>query len=177
MLPRRPASVAVSHRGSTHPGSDPFRTVVRVCGDHDPATRTHLSRTIARAARLDDADMVVDLSDTTFMDASTIGAIVNAHNRLLAGSRSLSVRAPSPLARRLFGICGLAFLIDEDPAPAQPSAAMALDSWVAVPASEPASDPAQPLVTEQAPSQKAARATAQRPVELTSSVQHRRGPS
>lgn len=177
MLPSRSPSVAVSLRGSAHPGSDPLRTVVRVSGEHDPATRTHLSRTIARAAHLDEADMVVDLSGITFMDASTLGAIVNAHNRLRAGSRSLSVRAPSPLARRLLDICGLAFLIDEHPAPAQPSAATALDSWIAVPASNPASDPAQPLVTEQAPSQKSARATTQRAVDLAASVQHRRVPS
>lgn len=156
MLPRRPPTVAVSRRGSAHPSSDPLRTVVRVSGEHDPATRTHLSHTIARAARLDDADVVVDLSDITFMDASTIGAIVEAHNQLRARRRSLTVRAPSPLARRLLDICRLAFLIDEPPR------AVALDSWVAVPASDRAPPTTPALVNEPAPTGQPAHVEASR---------------
>lgn len=163
MLPRRSPSVAVSRRGSAHPGSGPLRTVVRVSGEHDSTTRAHLSLTIAQAALLDDVGIIVDLSDVTFMDASTIGAIVDAHNRLRARSRLLSVSAPSTRARRLLDVCELGFLIDEDSAPVQPPVAAALDSWVAVPASEPASDPARPPVTEQAPSREPVRAAAGEP--------------
>jgi anti-anti-sigma factor len=90
--------------------------VVWVQGEHDVATAANVSGSIAQAARLDDFDLVVDLSGITFMDASTIGAIVANHNRLLGRSHSLSVRAPSPLARRLLTTCDLAFLIDDFPA-------------------------------------------------------------
>jgi hypothetical protein len=68
------------------------------------------------------------------MDASTIGALVVARNRLLARSRSLTVRAPSSAARRLLELCGLDRLIDVDQTAAPLPGAAALGSWVAVPA-------------------------------------------
>lgn len=176
MVPNEWPSASVCRRGSAGPGSDPLRIVVWVRGEHDIATRVHLSGTLAQAARLDDADIIVDLSGVTFMDASTIGALVDVHNRLRARSRSLSVRAPSPLSQRLLDVCGLAFLIDEHRAPAQPPVTTALESWVAVPASDRASNSTQPPVTQQAPSREPARATSQRRVPA-GSVQQRRTPS
>lgn len=133
MPPNESRSVSVSPRGHTRLDGDPVRTVVWVRGDHDIATREHLSATIEQVARVDDADIVVDLSGVTFMDASTIGALVGARNCLRASSRSLSVRAPSARARRLLDLCGLARLVDEHPAPGQPPVA-ALGSSVDVPA-------------------------------------------
>ncbi len=174
MNSREPATVSVGHPGSTDPGSDPLRVVVWVRGEHDIATRAHLAATMAEAARLDDSDIVVDLSGVTFMDASTIGAIVEAHNRLRSLSRSLSVRAPSGLARRLLDVCLLVFLIEEDPAPAPPSEAPALGSWVDVPTSERPSNAPQPPVVDQPCSREPARATARRPREPAGSVRPRR---
>lgn len=140
MVRERRPSVSVCLRGSPLPGSDPRRTVVWIRGEHDIATCEHLRLAIDSAAGLDDADVVVDLSRVTFMDASTLGALVGAHRTLDARSRSLLVRAPTRAARRLLEVCELGFLIDERPMPA-PSAP-ALDSWVAVPVSERASEPA-----------------------------------
>lgn len=117
-------------------------TVVRVRGEHDLATSAHLTATISRAASSNDGDIVVDLGDLTFMDASTIGVLVCARNRLRESSRSLSVRAPSPLARRLLDVCSLACLIDERRVPVEPTVAPALGSWVDVPASTHRSDTA-----------------------------------
>jgi anti-sigma B factor antagonist len=122
MSPNEPPSVSVSHRRSARPGVHPLGTLVWVRGDHDIATREHLSLTLAQAARVDDADIVADLSGVTFMDASTIGALVLARNGLRARSRALSLRAPSPRARRLLDLCGLERLIDEHLAPARPPA-------------------------------------------------------
>lgn len=171
-------SVSVCCRGSAHPGNDPLRTVVWVRGHHDVATREHLSLTVAQAACLDDADVVVDLSGVTFMDASTIGTIVGAHNRLRARSRSLCIRAPSVFARRLLDVCELTFLIDDEPpAVAQPPSAAALNSWVTVPATDRTSDSTQPPVTGQEPSHQPAHPTAQQPVELAVSAQQRLAPS
>ncbi len=111
MVPKEP--VTVYRRGSMDPSGDPFRTVVLVRGEHDIATRGYLSVAIAQAARLDDADIIVDLSGVRFMDAATIDALVEAHNQMRARSRSLSVRAPSRLARRLLDVCKLSFLIED----------------------------------------------------------------
>lgn len=172
-------SVSVSRRGHRLLGSDPLRTVVWVGGEHDLATSVHLSDTIAQAARLDDADIFVDLSGVTFMDASTIGVLVAARDRLRFRSRSLSVRAPSPRARRLLDLCGLAGMIDEPPAPRGllPAAAAALGSWVDVPVSDRGPDSTQPPVTREAPSQEPAHATARRGGESAGSAQRRRAPS
>ena len=134
MPPNGMSSLSVSLRGDIGPGADLLRTVVWVGGEHDVATSVDLAVTVAQASMLDDADIVVDLSGVTFMDASTISALVDARNRLRAVSRSLSVRAPSPRARRVLDLCGLVQLIDEHPAPAQVLATTALGSWVDVPA-------------------------------------------
>lgn len=166
-LDERP-SATVHARGSRGPGSDPHRVVVSVGGAHDIATRADLDIVMVQAARLDGADVVVDLSAVTFMDASTISAIVGAHNRLRAHSRSLTVRAPSRPARRLLDVCDLAFLVEEPPGAQHESTA--LGSWVAVPASDPARDPAPALL----PSPGAPRRAG---VEAAGSVPHRRAPT
>lgn len=171
MAPNERPSVSVCPRGSAEPGSDPRRTVVSIGGEHDVVTRGYLLDTIIQAAGLDDADVVVDLSDVTFMDASTIGAIVDAHNRLRARSRSLSVRAPSARARRLFDVCDLGFLIEEPPAPHEGTA---LGSWVAVPATERAPDPAPPVVP---PTGEPAHASVEGGGEPAGAVPQRRAPS
>ena len=144
MDPVKRPSVTVCRRGSADPVSDPLRTVVQVRGDHEYATQAQLSESIARAAGLDDTDIVVDLSGVTFMDASTISTLVRARNCLHTRLRALTLVAPSPLARRLLDVCGLTFLIEDDRAPARPSGSTALDSWVAVPASDRAPEPRAP---------------------------------
>ncbi len=165
-------SVSVSRRGPRCLGSDPLHTVVWVRDEHDGATRVHLSVVLTDAARLDDADIVVDLSGVTFMDASTIGALVAAGDQLRVLSRSLSVRNPSPPARRLFELCGLTQLI-EVPATAPPLGT-ALGTWVSVPTTDRALDPAQPPVTPEAPVQAPEYARVVPRVEPARSVQRRR---
>lgn len=129
-----PPTVTVSRGAPASVGGESTPTIVWVRGEHDMATRVHLSVTIAQAARLDDGAIVVDLSGVTFMDLSTLGALVVARNRLLARSRRLSVRAPSARALRLPELCGLTGLMD-GPVPAlRPVTSAALATWVAVPA-------------------------------------------
>lgn len=164
-------------RGDVFIGSDPPRRVVWVRGEHDLTTRVHLSVVITEAARLDAGDVVVDLSGVTFMDASTIGTLVGARNRLAAQSRSLSVRAPSLRARRVLDLCELAHLIDELPAAAQRLVAPALGSWVDVPASDGGRDSAQRHVSQHEPVQEPPLAMARRRGEPERSIQQRRAPS
>lgn len=86
-------------------------TVVWVRGDHDESTSVALAAVIARASDLDDADVLVDLSGVTFMDASIVGTLIRARNQLRARGLSLYVRAPSFTARRLLDMCGLTDLL------------------------------------------------------------------
>jgi anti-anti-sigma factor len=116
-------------------GRDGTRTVVWLRGEHDLATTTELAATLARAIALDEADLVVDLSEVQFMDVTTVSVIVKARNHLRPRSRSLSLRAPSKAARRVLDLCDLAQLIDPDPPRSEDAGA--LGTWVAVPAIEP----------------------------------------
>jgi anti-sigma B factor antagonist len=107
--------------------------VIWLRGEHDVATKVSIAVAIARAARRDATSVIVDLSGVTFMDASTVGAIVGGRNRL-QGRAALEVRAPSPFALRILELCGLGGLIQHAPA-AMHSSAPALASWVHVPVS------------------------------------------
>ncbi len=171
MTPSESPSVSIVRCGQARAGSDPFRTVVRVRGGHDAATSEQLSIKLAQAAALDGADIVVDLSGVTFMDASTIGALVLAGNRLRDLSRSMLFREPSTSALRVLRLCQLAQLADEDSAPTQTPGAAALGSWVDVPARDRCQDSAQPSADQEAPSSAPARNTVQRCV-AAEPVQH-----
>jgi anti-anti-sigma factor len=127
-------SVSANHQGSAVVGRDGDRIVVWLDGEHDIATSGELSATLVQAIAIGDDDLVVDLSEVQFMDASTIGVIVRARNLLLSRARSLSLRDPARCARRVLDVCGLAELIDSGPRRSE--TAGALGSWVAVPASD-----------------------------------------
>jgi anti-anti-sigma factor len=121
---------------ATFAGRDADRTVVWLQGEHDLSTAFALADTLARAIALDDADLVLDLSDVQFMGAVTVDIIVRAYELLRQQSRSLTLRAPSMCARRVLELCGVTGDLDVDPADATPGTptAPALGSWVAVPA-------------------------------------------
>jgi anti-anti-sigma factor len=90
----------------------PPEVVVHLRGEHDLATVTELSATLARAITIGDADLVVDLSRVDFMGAATVGVFVWARELLLARSRSLVLRAPSSSARRVLELCDLDRLVE-----------------------------------------------------------------
>lgn len=135
MLPHQGSEVSWCRRGFA--GGDAQRTVLWVRGEHDMATKVSLATGIARAAQLEDVPLLIDLSEVTFMDASTIGAIVGSRNGLRSHGQSLEVRAPSAPARRLLELCGLEHLIQPEPALSVGGAA-ALASWVDVVPTAPA---------------------------------------
>ena len=66
-----------------------------------------MSEVLARLTATGSANLVLDLSGVTFVDASTLGAFVRSDNDLRMLSRSLSLQSPSALVRRLLDICGL----------------------------------------------------------------------
>lgn len=133
----RPTSPSVSVYRRRPAGGERECTVLWVGGEHDIATKVTLAVAIARAAQRDDAPLLIDLSAVTFLDASTVGAIVGSRNRLRLRGRSLELRAPSPPALRVLYLCGLTDLIRRECVqPADPAAALA--SWVDVPPLEPA---------------------------------------
>lgn len=91
------------------------RVTVFAPSDHDLSTRDDLIEAVTRAALLLDVDPVLDLSGVAFMDASTVGAILDAADRLESHGRVLRVRSPSTCAQRLLDLCSLCGLIEDQP--------------------------------------------------------------
>lgn len=114
------------------------RTVVWLRGEHDTSTAVELSLVIAEAIALDDADVVVDLSDVEFMGAATVGVIVRSRELLRTRSRTLLLRSPSRCARRVLDLCDLSYVVDAGcgDVTLTPPAPGALGTWVAVPATD-----------------------------------------
>ncbi len=99
---------------------DRDRTVIWLGGEHDIMTVALLQDTLASVGSDDDADVVVDLRRVTFIDASTIGALLEGREALRLQSRRLTIRYPSKRCRRVLAICGLTELIEVAPASASP---------------------------------------------------------
>jgi anti-anti-sigma factor len=113
--------------------------IVWLQGEHDLCTDDALCMTLARAIALDDAGLVLDLSEVGFIAVSTLRVIVRAQEFLQHRSLSLTVRSPSPCARRVIGACGLDDLLGpnaEELSAELPGdeAGNALGTWVEVPA-------------------------------------------
>jgi anti-anti-sigma factor len=91
------------------------RTVVWLSGEYDVATLTALAERLATAIALDDADVVVDLTEVQFIDAATVGMLIRARDFLQPRSRHLTLRNPPRRVRRVLEVCGLTGLIDGAP--------------------------------------------------------------
>jgi anti-anti-sigma factor len=80
--------------------------VVALAGEHDLATVDRIAEAFAGAIATGDGDLIVDLSDVEFMDASTIAVLFRTRFLLRQRGRGLVVRAPSPSARYVLRLCG-----------------------------------------------------------------------
>ena len=94
--------------------SDGPRTVVRISGEHDAGNSAILRSAIDQAISIDGRDVVLDLADLEFMDASTVGAIVFARERLHTDQRRLTVRGAPRCARLVLHVCVEGQLIEDD---------------------------------------------------------------
>jgi anti-anti-sigma factor len=89
--------------------------VVWLRGEHDVSTTPVLSEVISQALDTADADLIVDLSEVLFMDASTIAVFARTQDSPGARSRSLVLRSPSRCANRVLDPCGLRDLVFVSP--------------------------------------------------------------
>jgi anti-anti-sigma factor len=95
------------------PSPDHPPAVVALTGELDVLTAPDVRRVLQDAGA--DGDVVVDLSEVTFIDCSNLGTLLEARNRL--GSR-LSLRACSRPVQRLLaltGLCDAFTLVDAEP--------------------------------------------------------------
>ena len=97
------STVGIDHR---HPGF----TVIWLKDEHDEATvgglRTLLSIEIASTMN----DLVLDLTDVTFMGCSTLAVLVSANAALVQQGRHLAARGTPRCVRRLFELSNVAAL-------------------------------------------------------------------
>jgi stage II sporulation protein AA (anti-sigma F factor antagonist) len=89
----RPFNVAVTEQADG--------AVVQVGGEIDiltaPVLHRHLESVIAAARRT----VVIDLSETTFLDARGVGVLIAARKQIVRYGGRLVVRRPPPLVRRV----------------------------------------------------------------------------
>jgi anti-sigma B factor antagonist len=84
------------------------RTVIGLYGEHDLNTEAELTGALASFCGVGGVgDVTVDLSQVTFVDSTTIAALLGARNLMLRQNRRLILRAPSAHARRILQLCGL----------------------------------------------------------------------
>ena len=90
-------------------------TVIQLRGEHDLSSVASLSETIARTMSIVDVDVVIELSDVTYLSSATIHLILRARDGLEQHARSLTLRSPSPIAHRILEVCELDDLIEPTP--------------------------------------------------------------
>jgi anti-anti-sigma factor len=89
--------------------------VVWLRGEHDTSTTPVLSEVISQALVVADGDLILDLSEVLFMDASTVGIFARTQESLGARSQSLVLRSPSRCANRVLDLCGFGALVRGSP--------------------------------------------------------------
>ena len=82
-------------------------TTVWIWGEHDVSTADALRRFLCDQTATDDSDtdVVVDVSGVTFIDASTLGVLIQASH--MRSNRSFRLTASPPVVRRLLCCCNL----------------------------------------------------------------------
>lgn len=89
------------------------RTVIGLYGEHDLSTEAELSGALASFCGVGGVgDVTVDLSQITFVDSTTITALLGARNLMLRQNRRLILRAPSAHVRRVLRLCGLLVFLE-----------------------------------------------------------------
>jgi anti-sigma B factor antagonist len=85
-----------------HPAVDGLR----LAGEIDAASTPQLITALDPLPG-NDGDIVIDLSEVSFIDSSGLRALIDAHQRAERSGRRVVMAQPSAVVRRLFDISGL----------------------------------------------------------------------
>jgi anti-anti-sigma factor len=66
---------------------------VRLHGHYDVGAVAELSELLSSAIAFDDADLVLDMDEVSFIDAAAMGVVIRARSFLQLRSRSLTLRS------------------------------------------------------------------------------------
>lgn len=86
--------------------------VIAVAGQADLHTAPELRSTIGQALDAGRYQLVVDLTETTFIDSMTLGVLLGALKRLKPQSGRMAIVCPDPHLRRVFEITSLDRVLD-----------------------------------------------------------------
>jgi anti-anti-sigma factor len=89
--------------------------VVVLAGEADVSTRPALCEVLCAVVALPGGDVVIDMSQSTFIDSATVRALATAYEVLDGQGRKLTFRSPSRLAVRVLDMFGLTDLIETPP--------------------------------------------------------------
>ena len=101
--------------------------VVALTGEVDHHAAPAFRGKLFRAMRDGESEIVVDLSEATFLDSATLGVLLDARKRLVPSGRALSLVCREASILRLFEITALDRLFE-----IHPTLAAALDRKAAV---------------------------------------------
>ncbi len=87
-------------------------TVITLRGDADLAGLPILADTLARVVAHHDGPVVVNLSETAFIDTAMVRALGQAGQFLDDRGRELTIRAPSRLAMRMLTLLGASAVVE-----------------------------------------------------------------
>ena len=87
-------------------------TVIAVSGELDVATVPRLRAALTEAAEHGSSRLVVDLSEVSFVDSVSVGAILHAQKRLGLEGRMAVVLAQNSYARVIFDVVGADAVLD-----------------------------------------------------------------
>ena len=85
---------------------------VPVRGALDAHTVARVRETLEQAVRMHPPQLVVDLSDCPFVDASALAVLLETHRRLARSGSVLTLRGCSPRVLRLLSLTGLRRVFD-----------------------------------------------------------------
>lgn len=85
----------------------PGETLVQAAGEIDLLTAAKLARSLDSILRTRDGDVVLDLSETVFIDSAALHVLLNAQRRLTRRSRGLRVICPEGPVRRVIELARL----------------------------------------------------------------------
>jgi len=83
------------------------RTVIAPRGDLDLATNQQFVQAVTDALVAGHVDLVVDLSETTFMDSTSLGTLISARRRSHSLGGSFVIFCSDPRLLRLFEVTSL----------------------------------------------------------------------
>jgi anti-anti-sigma factor len=93
-------------------------------GELDISTAPRFRQELAHRARAGGDELILDCSALTFIDASAVAALVEAHRELSSEGRELHVVNAQPQIARVFGILGLTEVLHVRDVPQPPRSAV-----------------------------------------------------